>query len=49
MAVLRCLGIPARIISNFNSAHDNNGNLKIELVFKSDGSADERNTQDSIW
>ncbi|XP_051910224.1 coagulation factor XIII A chain-like [Hippocampus zosterae] len=46
---LRCLGIPARVISNFNSAHDNNGNLKIELVFKSDGSADERNTQDSIW
>ncbi|XP_061122232.1 coagulation factor XIII A chain-like [Syngnathus typhle] len=46
---LRCLGIPARIISNFNSAHDNNGNLKIELIFKADGSADERNTQDSIW
>ncbi|XP_019745561.1 coagulation factor XIII A chain isoform X2 [Hippocampus comes] len=46
---LRCLGIPARVISNFNSAHDNNGNLKIELIFKSDGSADERNTHDSIW
>ncbi|XP_061661332.1 coagulation factor XIII A chain-like isoform X2 [Syngnathoides biaculeatus] len=46
---LRCLGIPARVISNFNSAHDNNGNLKIELIFREDGSADERNTHDSIW
>ncbi|XP_077411207.1 coagulation factor XIII A chain-like [Vanacampus margaritifer] len=46
---LRCLGIPARVISNFNSAHDNNRNLKIELIFKADGSADERNTHDSIW
>ncbi|XP_077365588.1 coagulation factor XIII A chain-like [Festucalex cinctus] len=46
---LRCLGIPSRVISNFNSAHDNNRNLKIELIFKADGSADERNTHDSIW
>ncbi|XP_054592136.1 coagulation factor XIII A chain [Nothobranchius furzeri] len=46
---LRCLGIPTRLITNFNSAHDNNGNLKIELIFKADGSPDRRNTRDSIW
>lgn len=46
---LRCLGIPARLITNFNSAHDNTGNLKTELVFKPDGTPDRRNTRDSIW
>ncbi|XP_035981496.1 coagulation factor XIII A chain [Fundulus heteroclitus] len=46
---LRCLGIPSRVISNFNSAHDNTGNLKTELVFKEDGTPDRRNTRDSIW
>ncbi|XP_070709475.1 coagulation factor XIII A chain-like [Pempheris klunzingeri] len=46
---LRCLGIPARVITNFNSAHDNTGNLKTELIFKPDGTPDRRNTRDSIW
>uniref|UniRef100_A0A3Q3LQG3 protein-glutamine gamma-glutamyltransferase n=1 Tax=Mastacembelus armatus TaxID=205130 RepID=A0A3Q3LQG3_9TELE len=46
---LRCLGIPARVITNFNSAHDNGGNLKTDLIFKSDGSQDRRSTRDSIW
>ncbi|KAF7653095.1 hypothetical protein LDENG_00087100, partial [Lucifuga dentata] len=46
---LRCLGIPARVVTNFNSAHDNTGNLKTELIFKSDGTLDRRNTRDSIW
>lgn len=48
-AVLRCLGIPSRVITNFNSAHDNTGNLKTELIFKLDGTPDRHNTQDSIW
>ncbi|XP_041824738.1 coagulation factor XIII A chain-like [Melanotaenia boesemani] len=47
--VLRCLGIPTRVITNFNSAHDNTANLKTELIFKPDGSPDRRNTRDSIW
>uniref|UniRef100_A0A3B4UVT0 protein-glutamine gamma-glutamyltransferase n=1 Tax=Seriola dumerili TaxID=41447 RepID=A0A3B4UVT0_SERDU len=46
---LRCLGIPARVITNFSSAHDNTGNLKTDLIFKPDGTPDKRHTRDSIW
>uniref|UniRef100_A0A669DPK1 protein-glutamine gamma-glutamyltransferase n=1 Tax=Oreochromis niloticus TaxID=8128 RepID=A0A669DPK1_ORENI len=46
---LRCLGIPARVITNYNSAHDNTGNLKTDLLFNADGTPDRRNTRDSIW
>ncbi|KAM9713032.1 coagulation factor XIII A chain-like [Menidia menidia] len=46
---LRCLGIPGRVITNFNSAHDNNGDLLCELIFKADGVPDRRHTRDSIW
>lgn len=46
---MRSLGIPARVITNFNSAHDNTGNLKTELIFLPDGSPDKRRTRDSIW
>eukprot|EP00064_Thunnus_orientalis_P021556 superscaffoldBa00006615_g21721 len=47
--ILRCLGIPSRVITNFSSAHDNTGNLKTDLIFKPDGTPDRRNTRDSIW
>ncbi|XP_062235158.1 coagulation factor XIII A chain-like isoform X2 [Platichthys flesus] len=46
---LRCLGLPARVITNFSSAHDNTGNLKTDLIFHPDGTPDERHTTDSIW
>ncbi|XP_037392813.1 coagulation factor XIII A chain [Pygocentrus nattereri] len=46
---LRCLGLPARVITNYCSAHDNMGNLKTEIVLDEDGRMDTEHTTDSIW
>ncbi|XP_078275341.1 protein-glutamine gamma-glutamyltransferase 2-like [Rhinoraja longicauda] len=43
--VLRCLGIPSRVVTNFNSAHDSNGDLIIEEVFDESGKISSEN----IW
>ncbi|XP_031439581.1 coagulation factor XIII A chain-like [Clupea harengus] len=45
----RCLGIPSRVITNFNSAHDNDGNLKTDIYVKKNGKMDRRRTRDSVW
>lgn len=46
---LRCLGIPSRVVTNFFSAHDNNGNLKTDIILDENGRIDRGRTKDSIW
>ncbi|XP_072534810.1 coagulation factor XIII A chain-like [Salminus brasiliensis] len=46
---LRCLGLPARVITNYCSAHDNMGDLKTDIVLDEDGRMDDHGTTDSIW
>lgn len=45
--VMRVLGIPTRVVTNFNSAHDTNKNMEIEEYYSEKG---ERLPHgDSIW
>ncbi|XP_030634058.1 transglutaminase 5, like [Chanos chanos] len=46
--VMRTLGIPCRVITNFNSAHDTNGNLVIEEYYSETGQKLSV-SRDSIW
>uniref|UniRef100_A0A7N9AW02 Coagulation factor XIII, A1 polypeptide b n=1 Tax=Mastacembelus armatus TaxID=205130 RepID=A0A7N9AW02_9TELE len=46
---LRCLGIPARVVTNYYSAHDNDGNLKTDIILDENGRIDRNRTRDSIW
>lgn len=47
-SVMRVLGIPCRVVTNFNSAHDTNGNLVIEEYYTETGQKLNR-SRDSIW
>lgn len=47
-SVLRCLGIPTRVITNFNSAHNTDGNMAIDMHYDSEGKFLEISS-DSIW
>ncbi|XP_040887491.1 coagulation factor XIII A chain [Toxotes jaculatrix] len=46
---LRCLGIPSRVVTNFFSAHDNDGNLKTDIILDENGRIDRNRTKDSVW
>ncbi|KAK6174756.1 hypothetical protein SNE40_017973 [Patella caerulea] len=47
--ICRALGIPARSVTNFASAHDTDGSVSIDIHFDPSGEADERRNADSIW
>ncbi|XP_037700439.1 LOW QUALITY PROTEIN: coagulation factor XIII A chain [Choloepus didactylus] len=46
---LRCLGIPARVITNYFSAHDNDANLQMDVFLEEDGKVNSKLTKDSVW
>ncbi|XP_068451422.1 transglutaminase 5, like [Clinocottus analis] len=46
--VMRVLGIPCRVVTNFNSAHDTNANLVIEEYYSETGQK-LKHSADSIW
>ncbi|NXC42339.1 TGM4 glutamyltransferase, partial [Penelope pileata] len=47
--VMRCLGIPARSVSNFNSAHDTDENLRVDIYLNDKGEKLKWLNSDSIW
>ncbi|KAM9233961.1 coagulation factor XIII A chain [Dugong dugon] len=46
---LRCLGIPARVVTNYFSAHDNDANLQMDVFLEEDGNVNSKLTKDSVW
>ncbi|KAM8945323.1 protein-glutamine gamma-glutamyltransferase 5-like [Pelodytes ibericus] len=47
--VMRSLGIPTRVITNFDSAHDTNNNLLIDEYYDTTGKKLPKESSDSIW
>ncbi|XP_077984895.1 protein-glutamine gamma-glutamyltransferase K-like [Glandiceps talaboti] len=46
---LRALGIPSRTLTNFESAHDTDGNLTLDYHYTDEGEPIEDLNEDSIW
>ncbi|XP_051488984.1 protein-glutamine gamma-glutamyltransferase 2 isoform X1 [Apus apus] len=46
--VMRCLGIPSRVVTNYYSAHDTNGNLVIDR-YLSETAEEAQHSKDMIW
>ncbi|CAL1540114.1 unnamed protein product, partial [Lymnaea stagnalis] len=47
--ICRTLGIPARSVTNFASAHDTDGSITIDVHFNSEGESEDALNYDSIW
>ncbi|KAG9473949.1 protein 4.2-like isoform X2 [Eleutherodactylus coqui] len=47
--VLRCLGIPARVVTNYNSAYNTEQTLHKEIYYDKNGARIHRSRNDSIW
>ncbi|KAM6141246.1 LOW QUALITY PROTEIN: protein-glutamine gamma-glutamyltransferase 4 [Phoenicopterus ruber ruber] len=47
--VMRCLGIPSRCVSNFNSAHDTEENLRVDIYLNERGEKLNSMSVDSVW
>ncbi|CAG5128120.1 unnamed protein product, partial [Candidula unifasciata] len=47
--ISRALGIPARCITNFESAHDTDGSITIDVHFQANGELDDFSNDDSVW
>lgn len=45
----RCLGIPARAVTNYVSAHDTDETLTVDRFFDENGDLIEKTTTDSMW
>uniref|UniRef100_A0A8C3IIU4 Transglutaminase 4 n=1 Tax=Chrysemys picta bellii TaxID=8478 RepID=A0A8C3IIU4_CHRPI len=49
ISAMRCLGIPARSVTNFASAHDTEENLKVDIYLNEKGEKLDDMTSDSVW
>ncbi|XP_053105281.1 protein-glutamine gamma-glutamyltransferase 5-like isoform X2 [Hemicordylus capensis] len=47
--VMRCLGIPARVVTNFDSGHEKDGDLLIDVFYDQTGRLLPAESKDSIW
>ncbi|XP_069505944.1 protein-glutamine gamma-glutamyltransferase 5-like [Ambystoma mexicanum] len=47
--VMRCLGIPTRVVTNFESAHDTHSDLNVDILYDEHGKQLEKETHDSVW
>ncbi|XP_006883273.1 PREDICTED: protein-glutamine gamma-glutamyltransferase Z [Elephantulus edwardii] len=47
--VMRCLGVPTRVVSNFRSAHNMDGNLTIDTYYDSDAKMLPTQGRDKVW
>lgn len=49
LTVLRCLGIPTRLITNFSSAHDTDGNLSLDILLNERLESFDETKNEEVW